>query len=57
MTVLASAPAPGLLGVEQVAFEVDTAALGGSGQVQFTCRLAVDGLLSNEFGIQYDRMQ
>lgn len=57
MTVLAAAPAPGLLGVEQVAFEVDTAALEGSGQVRFECRLSVDGLVSNAFGIQYDRVQ
>ncbi len=56
MALLGAAPSAGLLGVEQVAFEVDVPLLGGTGTVQFSCEFEADGVLSNPFNIQYDRM-
>jgi len=56
MAVLGAGPAAGLLGVEQVAVQIDHDALGGSGPQNISCHVAVDGLPSNAFGVRFNRM-
>lgn len=57
MALLAAAPAPGLIGVGQVAFEVDVDSSKGIGVQRQSCWMEVDGIRSNTFDVQYNQVQ
>lgn len=57
MQFLAAAPTPGFLGLEQVAFLLDFALLGGSGPQEVECFVEADGVASNSVKYGYTRVQ